>query len=169
MFSAFTQLWCATGLSPDTAHLCLQKHTRGILRGKSNNYLLKCFATWEHGSFLKWRGKQSSISAEREVFSKIAPAAGAGGQESGANPEPNQTRSGPGSLIHHFNEHPVLVATNNFMFTARYKEIKTELQKLFMYFPDLLGIGTVKCLFIAPALIFVLCSQTNEGCLASFS
>lgn len=132
------------GPSPDIGHLCPGKNIHTASLGGSQIILAQVLCSLGTWQVSEVEGKKSSISAEREILSKIAPAAG--GHESGANTEPNQTRSVPTSLVHHFNEHPDLVATNKFMFTARYKEMRTELQKLFMYVPDLLGIGTEKCL-----------------------
>lgn len=58
-------------------------------------------------------------------------------------------------LIDHFSEHPDFVAIDNFVFTSRYKEMRTELQKLFMYLPDLLGIGIGKCCFPCFSVAFL--------------
>lgn len=41
------------------------------------------------------------------------------------------------------------------MFTSRYREMRTELLKLFMYFPDPLGIGIEKCCFPCSDIAFL--------------
>lgn len=57
-------------------------------------------------------------------------------------------------LVDHISD---FVATNNLVFTSRYKEMRTELQKLFMY---LLGIGIEKCCFPCSSIPFLYSVQT---------